>query len=82
MKDILLTVVASTMLYSYMSTVDGVSGSKNQIVIFQDFNGVGISLSSLKDKRLSNIAGINVFIDKRYTSIDVGRCYIDNFYFK
>ncbi len=189
-KDILLTVVASTMLYSCMSMVDGVSESKNQIVIFQDFNGdkyrggaweeapndkqksfkaglqgreclgeegqaialdydfrsgsdivgglwldvsehdfsghnligfwikgesmlgfskivgitiednfgnrvtkvsskvsgewtkVEISLSSLKDKRLSNVVEINVFIDKRYTSIDVGRCYIDNFYFK
>ncbi len=43
---------------------------------------IEISLDSLKDKKLANIVEINVFIDKRYTSVEVGRCYIDNFYLK
>ncbi|MDP8216271.1 MAG: carbohydrate binding domain-containing protein [Candidatus Kaelpia imicola] len=50
--------------------------------VSSEWGRVEISLNSLKDKRLSNIVEINVFIDKRYTSIEAGRCYIDDFYLK
>jgi len=47
-----------------------------------EWGKVEMSLNSLKDKKFSNIVEINIFIDKRYTSIEAGRCYIDDFYLK
>ncbi|MDD5613579.1 MAG: hypothetical protein PHQ54_00720 [Candidatus Omnitrophica bacterium] len=50
--------------------------------VSDDWNNIEISLDVLKKGNLSDLFEINIFIDKRYTSIDIGRCYIDNFYLK
>ena len=52
--------------------------------VSEDWNDIEVSLETLKkgNINISDLSEINIFIDKRYTSIDVGRCYIDNFYLK
>ncbi len=61
---------------------NGKSATKMSSKISDNWQKIEILLSSLGLDNLSELAEINVFIDKRYIDQTAGRTYFDNFYLR
>jgi hypothetical protein len=60
----------------------GKSVTKMSSRVSAEWNKIEVSLGGFTEKELANIAEINIFIDKRYAGLELGRYYIDNLYLK
>jgi hypothetical protein len=60
----------------------GKSVTKMSSRVSAEWSKIEVSLSDFSEKERASIVEINIFIDKRYTGLELGRYYIDNLYLK